>query len=174
MIDLNGVPVNDEDLIEFFRSCKEADLPPRLQKNYWDAMRSRQAYEMTAGDLFKTDDVLFMVVEMFKDIRSSITLFVDNVERENELTDRQRTAIINLSDDLLSEVRNKILNNKRYANAKTILENETGDSETVFKRIETVNAETHGESHDTNKRRGRPPKPGNENKTRQPRTPKPK
>lgn len=134
MIDINGTQVDDEVLIHALMETRADDWPSRLNKFFWDGLRSRQAYEIASGDLMYTSEVIEMVVEMLKDVRSAISLFVDNVERDITLTEPQRIAIINLSDDLLADMRGKILANSNYAKATTQLQREVGQHETVLKR----------------------------------------
>jgi len=136
VIDISGTQIDDAEVVRALIETKADDWPSRLNKFFWDGLRSRQAYEIASGDLMHTDEVIEMVVMMLKDVRTAVTLFVDNVERDIMLTEPQRVAIINLSDDLLADMREKILLNKNYAKATTQSKREMGEFDTVLVRTD--------------------------------------
>lgn len=94
----------DFDIDEFIRRMSIADLPPILRKEYWAGLRSRQLYEKEAAELWSTGDVVAMVGELFKTLRLSLLQTRESVERETELTDRQRSIITKIIDNALEEV----------------------------------------------------------------------
>lgn len=104
----------DEKIVESLRHVPMNKLPVHLQKEFWDAARSRQTYERDAGDLWRTEDILDVLTEILKGVRTSVTLFVDAVARETELTEKQRALIEQLADDLLENMHNQITTNPRF------------------------------------------------------------
>jgi hypothetical protein len=86
---------------EYIQKMKHSDLPPTVRKEFWAAMRSRQLYEIEAGDLWPTDRVQEHIISMFKLVNLSLRQMADQVERETSVTDSQRSVIIRLCDETL-------------------------------------------------------------------------
>ena len=93
---------------EYVKHMHYSDLPPTLRKEFWAGMRSKQLYEIEAGDLWHTSRVQEHLIDIFKLINLSMRQVADLVEREVTLTDKQRAIIIRLSDELLSNVEQRI------------------------------------------------------------------
>lgn len=96
------------DVETYIRNMSPADLPKMLTKEYWAAMRSRQEYELKAGDLWPTTKVVQEVGELMKMVRMSLLLALDTVERQVELSDRQRGIIKDLMDGTLRDLHSRI------------------------------------------------------------------
>lgn len=97
-------PVIDEET--FIRSItRTQDIPPFLQKEYWAALLNKQRYLLQEGDLWPTDDVLAVLAEVFKKLKTGIQLFSDTIESRTELTQKQRQIIDELADGLCLELR---------------------------------------------------------------------
>lgn len=86
-----------------------ADLPKALTKEYWAGLRSRQEYELKAGNLWPTVTVIQEVGELLKLVRMSALLMVDTVSRQTELSDRQRAIIKESTDGMLGELHAAVL-----------------------------------------------------------------
>lgn len=91
------------DMDEFIQRMTVADLPTFLRKEYWAGMRSRQLYEKDAAELWPTSKVIEVVSSLLKTIRMSMLLARESVERETELTSRQRAIITRIVDNALEE-----------------------------------------------------------------------
>ena len=91
------------DIDEFIQKMTVADLPTFLRKEYWAGMRSRQLYEKEAAELWPTSKVVEVVSMLLKTIRMSMLLARESVERETELTSRQRAIITRIVDNALEE-----------------------------------------------------------------------
>lgn len=91
------------DIDEFIQKMSVADLPTFLRKEYWAGMRSRQLYEKEAAELWPTSKVIEVVSSLLKTIRMSMLLARESVERETELTSRQRAIITRIVDNALEE-----------------------------------------------------------------------
>lgn len=92
---------------EFIQKMSIADLPPMLRKEYWAGLRSRQLYEKEAAELWPTSDVVDVVSTLFKTLRMSLLLTRESVERETELTERQRSIIMRIIDNALEDAHAK-------------------------------------------------------------------
>lgn len=104
------------DMDEFIQRMSIADLPTILRKEYWAGMRSRQLYEIAAATLWDEAEVIDTISELFKTIRLSLLLSREAVERETELTDRQRAIITRIIDNALGEAH--AATTRRFAKAK--------------------------------------------------------
>jgi len=91
----------DNQLEKVIASMKSDELPPRLRKEFWDGKNAQLKFQRQACELWHTEDVIDVFTEVFKTLRSGITLFTDNVNRQQELSKSQREMIVALSDDLL-------------------------------------------------------------------------
>lgn len=82
---------------------------PDMRKDYWDAIAKEQKAKELLGDLWPTEKIIGMCGEAFKIIKLQIQLFEDTVNRQSELSIRQREVIVELADDLLNQVREKLV-----------------------------------------------------------------
>lgn len=97
------------DIEEYIKRMHPSELPKMLTKEFWAGQRSRQEYLLKAGDLWPTDQVVEVVGELFKLVKMSATLAADAVERQVEMTPRQRTIVINIMDGMLRDLRQAII-----------------------------------------------------------------
>lgn len=85
------------------------DLPKELTKEYWAGLRSRQDYLLKEGDLWPTEKVVGAVGEIFKTVKMAAMLTADSVERQVELSDRQRSIIKKHMDGFLVNLHHQIV-----------------------------------------------------------------
>lgn len=97
------------DIEEYIKRMNHADLPKMLTKEFWAGQRARQEYLLKAGDLWPTDEVVNSVGELMKLVKMSAQLMVDAVDRQAELTDRQRQIIRGLTDGMLRDLRQAVI-----------------------------------------------------------------
>lgn len=103
---------------EFIRVASKVDLPPTLQAQFWDAMLKRQKYEEQAGALWPTSRIRTVLGDTFQAMKFSMQLWVDAMEREIEVTPRQREILVRMVDSLQKEIYDTLV--------KRASENETG------------------------------------------------
>lgn len=102
----NGVPIypvhevvkklytpTEKQFIEMIPRLRHQDLPKELTKEFWAGLKSRQGYELTAGQLWKTEEVVAALGDVLKLVKMNAQLFVDEIERTTELSDKQRGII---------------------------------------------------------------------------------
>lgn len=109
------------DLDRYLKDMKSSDLPASLQKEIWDARLKRQKWEVQAGELWHTSDVLAVLSSTFGIIKSSVQLWPDTVERQTGITDAQRELLIKLGDTLQNEVHQGLLGAAKERNTKPSL-----------------------------------------------------
>lgn len=88
---------------EFIRQMSPQELPPLLQKEYWNGQRARTAYEKEIGNLWPTDEVVAMAAVLQQGIRQTMLLIVDDLEREEGLTDGQRKTFRRITDAAITK-----------------------------------------------------------------------
>lgn len=95
------------------RRLNHADLPKTLTKEYWAGQRSRQEFELKAGNLWPTDKVVEEVGEMVKALKMELDLLTDGIERQTEMTAKQREIATTLVDgakaNMLKRLREKFV-----------------------------------------------------------------
>lgn len=89
------------DLVEYIKGLRPNDLPPMLNDAYWSAMLKRQKWEENAADLWRTEDVLKVLGDLNFQVRNTVNLWVEEVDRFEPLTDKQRQVILTQADQLL-------------------------------------------------------------------------
>lgn len=85
--------LTDEQVDAAMKRLNHADLPKMLSKEYWAGQRSKQEFLLKEGDLWPTGKVVEEVGEMVKQLKMELDLLSDGVERQVELSDRQREIV---------------------------------------------------------------------------------
>jgi hypothetical protein len=97
------------DVESYLRNMHPNELPKHLAKEFWAGQRSKQEFELKAGDLWPTQKVISEVGELFKLVKMSALLAMDTVERQVELTEEQRAIIKRLMDGMLIDMHKTIV-----------------------------------------------------------------
>lgn len=105
------------------------DLPKALAKEFWAGQRSKQDYEERAGLLWRTEKVVEEVGEVFKLVKMSTLLMNDAVERQSELSERQREIIKQLSHGMLDDLMKRINEKFRVPEVDAYEHQETSSEE---------------------------------------------
>lgn len=92
------------DIEERIKRMNHRDLPPQLAKEFWTALRARQAYEEAERDLWRTSDVMATLADAFKALRMSLLLMPDTLEREATLSETQRERLQTIIDTALEDL----------------------------------------------------------------------
>lgn len=96
------------DIEKAMKSVRPQDLPAMTQAVYWDAMRKRQAWERDAGQLWRTEDVLDVLTDMFRVLRETIRLWADEIDSESRLTSEQLGYLRKHTDKLQETIHKKL------------------------------------------------------------------
>lgn len=96
--------LTEEQVDKAMRRLNHADLPKALTKEYWAGKRSKQEYELRAGDLWPTGMVVQEIGEMVKSLKMELDLLTDAIERTTEMSDRQREIAKQLIDGAKSNM----------------------------------------------------------------------
>lgn len=100
---------NEVEQIERILKLKHTELPKQLSKEFWFAQTYKQKYDLAAGNLWKTEEVIEKAGDAFKTIRLSLQLMADTVDRNESLTEKQRQTILDLVDGTLNDMREKLI-----------------------------------------------------------------
>lgn len=96
--------VTAEEMERFLINSDHKALPNALRKEFWIAKRAQQDYQLKAGDLWPTTKVIEHVGALIKLINMSMRLMTDTVERQVELSERQRHIIKEQCDAMLLDL----------------------------------------------------------------------
>lgn len=81
----------------------------QYDKDFWDAQLKKQKFEENANDLWRTDKVVEVFAQVFKQFRESVTVFVDALEHESGLPADVVEKSKTFGDSLLNDCREKLL-----------------------------------------------------------------
>lgn len=90
---------------QYLQRMHANELPVGLMKEFWAGQKSRQEFETRAGDLWSTAEVVEALAEAFKTARMTILLMPEGIERETGVTDSQRKILRRLTDGLIDDLR---------------------------------------------------------------------
>lgn len=88
--------------------ARKDKLPAEVSDKFWSSMTRRQAWERNAGELWRTSEVMDVFSEVFLLIKSTMTLWVEEVDRAKGITAAQREVILELVDALQNEISEKL------------------------------------------------------------------
>ena len=127
--------VNIEDYI---KTLKSKDLPPSLQKAFWDAQAARQSFEEKAGNLWHTHRVQAVIGRLLLIVRQRLVLATDNVDRMAPLTEEQRALVQRTFDQILVELQAAV--NDEFKDYDG-----TGDRQELFEEVSVQSARAPAE-----------------------------
>lgn len=82
--------LSEEQVDAAMKRLNHDQLPKLLTKEYWNGKRARQAFEKEEGDLWETTTIVSEIGEMVKALKMELDLLIDGIERQAEMTDKQR------------------------------------------------------------------------------------
>ncbi len=94
---------------EFARTLNKADLPPEINKSFWDAQRSRTKYKIEAQEAWETEDVLEVLGEVSMTIKDSLVAVVEELRNRAKLTDEQTEIVSEAIDEIRTTIRQKLI-----------------------------------------------------------------
>jgi len=102
-------PIADaNEMAAVLKTMHYSDLPMMLRKEFWAAQKNKQQYELAAGDLWPTAKVIENVGEIYKMVVMAARLTGDAVERQVELSERQRAIIKDQMNGMLRNLEHVI------------------------------------------------------------------
>ena len=101
--------IPDEKIADHIRRMSATDLPMTLRAEFWKGEKTRLEVMEKSGDLWPTSQVVSHVGELLKLVKMTAQLTGDAVERQVELSDRQRAIIKSLMDGMLTDMRKAMI-----------------------------------------------------------------
>ena len=99
------------DVEAYIKKMHHNELPKHLTKEFWAGQRARQDFLLKEGDLWPTTDVVKKVGELMKLMSMSMKLLADTVDRQAELTDKQRRIIVAIVDSTQEDLVKQVVEN---------------------------------------------------------------
>jgi len=93
---------------DFIRQMSPQELPPLLNKEFWNGQLARQKYEREWGNLWLTSEVAHLIGTLLNTMRMRTLLVVDDVDREEQLTDGQKGIVRRIMDGSVSALQQEI------------------------------------------------------------------
>ncbi len=116
------------DVEKYVANMKPSELPPQLQDSFWKSKINRQKYELNAGELWRTADVLEVMGEIFKSVKFTTQLWADNLELQSGLTLEQRADLMKAVDALNNDIYEKVKELRtRKRTPSSLVEDESGE-----------------------------------------------
>jgi Protein of unknown function (DUF1441) len=103
------IPVTEEMIIQYMEKLNPKNLPPLLNKLFWDSMIQRRKYGELVGEMWLTSDVIKVASETFQSLRMSLLLIPDALVSETELTERQTKIVQEVIDTALDDMRERLV-----------------------------------------------------------------
>lgn len=94
---------------QFVRSLNKADLPPEINKAFWDSQRSRVKYKLESQEAWETEDVLRVFGSVFMTIKEVLTASIEEMRIKAKLSDEQSKLFEQTIDELRDELRAKLV-----------------------------------------------------------------
>jgi hypothetical protein len=93
---------------DYIRQMSPQELHPLLLKEFWNGQKARLDFEIKQGNYWPTGDVVEFIGVIGQGIRQTLLLVVDDIDREEELTDGQRAAFRRITDDAITAMNDEI------------------------------------------------------------------
>lgn len=97
------------DIEQYLRTLKTAELPSHLQDSVWSALLKKQKWQENARQLWRTEEVMDVLGDVFQTIKFSMQLWPDTVERMHGLSPEQREMLVAGADALQAELHQKLV-----------------------------------------------------------------
>jgi len=94
---------------DFIRQMSPQEMSPLLLKEFWNGQTARLNYETKLGNLWPTEDIVEFIGELQNTIRMVLLIMVDDVNREESLTDGQRKVIQRITDAAITTMANSVV-----------------------------------------------------------------
>lgn len=97
------------DVENYIRRMSFKDLPKELSKEFWAGQRAKQEFDIKAGNLWATEEVIEKFGDAVKTLRMGMLLIPDTLARQAGLTEAQRTVVQASVDSMLNDLSNALI-----------------------------------------------------------------
>ena len=116
------------DVEEYVKTIRADQLPPKLNKDYWDALLKKQKYEEQAGDLWRTEKIREVFGSTFKIMKASMNLWYDTIKTRANVTSEQKEVLKDLIDALQTEIYEALIKQSLESKTESSLHDGTPES----------------------------------------------
>lgn len=96
------------DLVRYLSSLNSNNIPPHINKTYWDAMNARAKYEANARMTWRDEDVLEVLGSTAILIREVSLLWIDQLPDKVSLSEENHKALRVAVSDMLEQVKKRL------------------------------------------------------------------
>jgi hypothetical protein len=119
------IPITAAMIDQYMKRTNGKDLPPFVNKLYWEGVVVREKYREQAGELWTTADVSQVASDAFQSLRMSILLIPDALMNDTDLSERQMKIVQAIIDNALEELQEKLVADlKKPSGGLSIIEDE--------------------------------------------------
>lgn len=95
------------DIADWIASSR--NFPPELNKSFWEAMRVKQRWQLEAGELWRTEDVMEILGRVFIMMKEQTRLWIERLPQAQELTTEQYEAFQEQTTQLVDDVFHELI-----------------------------------------------------------------
>jgi plasmid maintenance system killer protein len=99
----------------------QEQFPPRLQKAFWSGQREKQRWQLEAGELWHTEDVVEVLGRTFIRIKEASRQWADQLPGKEDLTTEQYQALQKNVLDLLDEIHHTLIEMPKEGRTESVL-----------------------------------------------------
>lgn len=115
------------DIEGHIKRMRPEDLPPKLQKAYYDGLKGRQDYEVREGRLWPQDKIIEVFSAAVKIVRTNLLLLPEEVGRQTELTEDQKSRLRAVIASVMAKMQQQLFAELAPMEPKKIGEDEERD-----------------------------------------------
>lgn len=97
------------DLVAYLKSLNSNNIPPHINKTFWDAMNAREKWEYNAAHTWRDEDVQEVLGATAIAIREVSLLWIDQLPDKVSLTQENREALRAAVADLLNDIKRRLV-----------------------------------------------------------------
>lgn len=97
------------DLVAYLKTLNSNNIPPHINKTFWDAMNAREKWEYNAAHTWRDEDVLEVLGATAIAIREVSLLWVDQLPDKVSLSEKNHNALRAAVSDLLQDVKKRLV-----------------------------------------------------------------
>lgn len=97
------------DIEDWFSQQNAATLPPYVNKMFWDSAHQRNRVMLSSGDLWHTDDVIFVLSNVEMNIRQEVKMWIEDLPEKELLKNEQYNALRDATTRLVDDIRKKLV-----------------------------------------------------------------
>lgn len=101
--------ITPEAVDAYMRHANHSHLPPMVSKHYWEGLRIRERYREEVNELWRTEDVIRMLSEVFQAIRATLILLPDTIRGRGDMSEAQFRFVQRIVDDAVDDVRVRLV-----------------------------------------------------------------